>query len=53
VREEGDHILMNRADLDRPIVIPKYQEVGIDIIQSNLRSARMNRKEYFRLLKDN
>ncbi len=49
-REEGDHIIMEKPSIKRPIVIPKYDEVGVDIIKANLRTAGINRKEYFELL---
>lgn len=49
-REEGDHIIMEKPDVERPIVIPKYDEVGVDIIKANLKTAGINRKEYFELL---
>ncbi len=49
-REEGDHVIMERPDIERPIVIPKYDEIGIDIIKANLRTAKITRKEYFKLL---
>jgi len=49
-REEGDHIIMEKHDVKRPIVIPKYDEVGVDIIKANLRTAEISRKEYFELL---
>lgn len=51
-RVEGDHIVMNKPGIDRCLVIPKYSDVGIDIIKANLRSAKISRKEYFRLLAD-
>jgi len=51
-RQEGSHIVMNRRRTNRPIVIPKYKEVGVSIIKSCLRTARMDRDEYFRLLVD-
>lgn len=34
--------------VSRPVVIPKYPEIGINIIQSNMRTAGMTRKEYFK-----
>ena len=49
-RFEGRHYIMNKTDVLRPLVIPKYDEVGIDIITANLRSAGMSRKKYFELL---
>ena len=49
-RTTGDHVVLNKPGVLRPIIIPKYDEVGLDIIKSNMRSAGMSRKEYFRLL---
>jgi predicted RNA binding protein YcfA (HicA-like mRNA interferase family) len=49
-RTRGSHIMMNKAGVDRPIVIPKYDEVDVDIIKANLRTAQLSREEYFRLL---
>ena len=51
-REKGSHIILTKEGIDRPVVIPKYSEVGIDIIKSNMRTAKMSRKEYFRLLNE-
>jgi len=49
-REEGSHISMTKPGVLRPVIIPKYDAVGLDIIKSNMRTAGMDRKEYFRLL---
>jgi len=49
-REHGDHIIMEKKGVLRPVIIPKYSEVGRDIIQSNMRAASMSRKRYFQLL---
>jgi len=38
--------------VDRPLVIPKYERVDVDIIKANLRTAQMSREEYFDLLQD-
>lgn len=50
-RTTGSHIIMNKPGAARPIVIPKYDEVDIDIIKANLRTAQISRDEYFKLLK--
>lgn len=50
-RYRGSHIIMNKPGVDRPIVIPKYDEVDVDIIKANLRTAQMSREKYFELLK--
>jgi predicted RNA binding protein YcfA (HicA-like mRNA interferase family) len=50
-REEGDHIVMEKEDCARPVIIPKYSEIGVEIIKRNMRTANnMTREEYFRLL---
>ena len=41
---------MIKAGLARPIVIPKYSEVGLDIILANIRTAGLSRRDYLRLL---
>jgi len=51
-RTSGSHIIMNKSGVDRPIVIPKYEDVDVDIIKANLRTAQLSREEYFRLLED-
>ena len=50
-RIAGSHVIMSKPGVARPIVIPKYAEVGRDIIQSNMRTAGMSRDRYFQLLK--
>ncbi|HLC18819.1 MAG TPA: type II toxin-antitoxin system HicA family toxin [Thermodesulfobacteriota bacterium] len=51
-RETDSHIILSKPEVPRPIVIPKYNDVGIDIIKSNMRSAGMTREEYFKLLEE-
>ena len=41
---------MVRDGIPRPIIIPKYDEIGLDIIKSNMRSAGMSREEYLKYL---
>ncbi|MBI5815955.1 MAG: type II toxin-antitoxin system HicA family toxin [Nitrospinae bacterium] len=49
-REAGSHRVYSKPGVARPVIIPKYTSVGIDIIKSNLKSAGIVREEYFRLL---
>ena len=49
-RTSGDHICMVKAGVARPIVIPKYDAVGLDIILANLRTAGLSRRDYLKLL---
>lgn len=49
-RVAGSHIVMSKPGVARPVVIPKYPEVGRDIILSNMRTAGMSRARYLQLL---
>ncbi|MEW6202186.1 MAG: hypothetical protein AB1546_09435 [bacterium] len=42
---------MSKPGIKRPLVIPQYDEVRVDIIQSNIRTAGITRKEYFETLR--
>lgn len=46
----SNHVVMERGDCLRPVTIPKYREVGLDIIRRNMRTANMTRKEYLDIL---
>ncbi|NLD36254.1 MAG: addiction module toxin, HicA family [Desulfatiglans sp.] len=42
-RQEGDHRSYSKKNVLRPIVIPSYNEIDVDIIKSNMRTAGMTR----------
>jgi predicted RNA binding protein YcfA (HicA-like mRNA interferase family) len=48
-RQKGSHLALTKDGVARPVIIPKYKEVGVDIIQGNMRTAGMSRKRYFQL----
>ena len=50
-RITGSHVVLTKPGVARPVIIPKYAEVGLDIIRSNMRTAGMSRTRYFSLLK--
>jgi len=50
VRIEGDHIVMVKSGVLRPLVIPDWREVPVFIIRNNLRTAGLSREEYLSLL---
>lgn len=50
-RHEGDHLVMTRAGLLRPLVIPMKPDVPVFVIVNLLRTARMPRTEYLRRLR--
>ncbi len=49
-RVKGSHLSMTKPGVIRPVVIPMYDEIGVDIILSNLRTAGISRERYFELL---
>jgi len=51
-RQEGSHRSYTKAGISRPVVIPTYHEVPVAIIRNNLKTARISRDEYLRLLKE-
>lgn len=51
-REEGDHRCYSKDGVLRPVVIPKYREIDVDIIRGNMRTANMSRERYFELLSE-
>jgi hypothetical protein len=50
-RKEGSHHILNCPGAKRAGVIPEYDEIDVEIIKNNLRTAGISRDEYFRLLK--
>jgi len=49
-RQDGSHRSYLKQGIARPVVIPTYREVPVFIIRNNLKTARISRDEYFRLL---
>lgn len=50
-RQKGSHRSYTKKGVARPIVIPKYDEVGLNVIKANMDTAGMNRDRYFELMK--
>jgi len=48
-RQEGDHRAYSKENVLRPVIIPTYNEIGINIIKSNMKTAGMSRQRYFEL----
>lgn len=46
----GDHWKGEKPGIARPIVIPAYDEVGLDIIRGCMRTAGMTRDRFLELL---
>lgn len=49
-RTKGSHMIFQRKDLKRPIVIPKDKELPVFIIRNNLRVLGMGHDEYLEIL---
>ena len=50
VGQTGDHLELKKAGAPRRIVIPKYRDIPVFIIENNLKTAGISRKRYFELL---
>ena len=49
-RQNGSHRAYVKNGFRRPVVIPTYNEVGVDIIRANMRTAQMSNDRYLELL---
>jgi len=48
---KGDHLFYIKPGIKRPLVIPRYRQIPIFIIQNLLQTAGISRERYFELLK--
>jgi predicted RNA binding protein YcfA (HicA-like mRNA interferase family) len=48
--QKGSHIKLEKAGTARPLIVPRYDEVGIDIIYNLIRTAGIERKAFLTLL---
>ena len=51
-RTTGSHVVLSKPGVARPVVIPKYADLGLEIIRNNMRTAGMSRERYFELLEE-
>ena len=51
-RIKGDHVVMVKEGLYRPLVIPTRREVPVFVIKNNLRVSGLSRQEYLKLLQE-
>lgn len=49
-RQSGDHLIYHHPNAKRAVVIPKYNEIPVTVIQNNMRIVGMKREKYFELL---
>jgi predicted RNA binding protein YcfA (HicA-like mRNA interferase family) len=49
-RQKGHHLIYHYPRAKRAVVIPRYKEVSISIIKSNMKTVGMTAEEYLELL---
>ena len=48
--KKGSHRKYKKDGIKRPVIIPEYTEIAVDLIESNRRTADMTKKQYFEYL---
>jgi predicted RNA binding protein YcfA (HicA-like mRNA interferase family) len=48
--QKGSHIKLEKTGVARPLIVPKYDEVGLDIITNLIRTSWITRKAFLALL---
>ena len=51
-RQKGDHRCYVKDGILRPVVIPTYNKIDVEIIKYNMKTASMSRDQYFEFLKE-
>jgi len=49
-RERGDHMVYTKPGVERPALVPHYDQLPVFIIKNIPRSARISREHYLELL---
>lgn len=49
-RTRGDHLVMTRPGLARPVIIKMDRDLGEDVVRSNMRTLGLSGKEFEQLL---
>jgi hypothetical protein len=47
---KGDHLVMTKPGMARPVIIKMDKQMGEDIVRSNMRTLGLSRHEFERLL---
>jgi predicted RNA binding protein YcfA (HicA-like mRNA interferase family) len=48
--QKGSHVKMEKPGVARPLIVPKYDEVGRDIITTLIKTAGITRDAFLTLL---
>ena len=50
--QKGSHIKLEKPGVARPLIIPRYDEVGLDIITNLIRTSGITREAFLTLLQN-
>jgi predicted RNA binding protein YcfA (HicA-like mRNA interferase family) len=50
--QEGSHIKLEKPGAARPLIVPRYAEIRLDILQGLMRTAGIRRKAFLKLLEN-
>ena len=50
-KKKGSHHILFYPGAKRPVVIPDYKEIDVEVIKNNMLAVNMSRESYFELLK--
>lgn len=50
--QKGSHIKLEKPGVARPLIVPRYDEVGLDIIHNLIRTAGISRNAFLALLEN-
>lgn len=50
IRTKGDHIIMNKPGMKRPVIIQAKPIIAVGHILNNIKAANVTRKEYLEAL---
>lgn len=48
--QKGSHIKLEKPGMPRPLIVPKYGSVGLDVIHTLIRTAGISREAFLALL---
>ena len=51
-RQASSHRVYEKPGVLRPIIIPEYDDIDVEIIKRLIRTSGLSRDEYFRLLSE-
>lgn len=52
VRQSASHRVYEKADVLRPVIIPVYSEISVEITAGLIRTSGISREEFFAHLKE-